>query len=465
MINIKKTLVRFKNADIKSQILYKNIFFSFLIRGTSMLVSLFTLPAYMNFLPDTMILGMWFTAISMLSWILTFDLGIGNGLRNYLVKPFIKRDTEEIRKNISSAYISVGVVVLSLSIASIVLIPLLNWNKIFNISINIIDRDTLLFMVTMLIIGILIQFWLKLIISILYALQKASIPGLLSLTTSILMLLFTLGAKTNDTMFNIKSLSVAYIFTANIPYLIATIYIFNTELKNCKPSIKYFNKSYAARVIKLGGIFFYLQILTMVMFSTNEFLITWLVNPEEVVAFQIYNKLFSILSTFFNLSLTPVWSAVTEANVKKDYMWITRLYKKLNIMLFALIPIEIILILLMPTISNFWLGGNSPAISMPYSIVFALYNILYMKVTVDTSLVAGLGTLNVQTIALTITTVLKIILSLIFTYITNSWISIIVANVLSLVPYIIIEYYDIKNKFNNFREGGSYVHQDSDSIF
>ena len=435
----KNLIIKFKKYDIKSVRLIKNIVFSFLIKGLALIVSFFNMPAYMNFFNNEIVLGMWFTAISILSWILTFDFGIGNGLRNHLVEPLIKNDTKEIKKNISSAYMSVGGIVIILTIISTVIIPLLNWNLILNISSDIVSRDTILFMVTMLIVGILVQFWLKLVTSIFYALQKPALPGLLNLVSAILMLIITLFAKTHDITYNIKILSVAYVFTANIPFVIATIIIFSTKLKQCKPSIRYFNKIYAKRILKLGGLFFYLQILTMVMFSTNEFLISLLVDPKEVVKFQVYNKLFSLISTFFNLALSPVWSAVTESCIKKDYSWVRKLNIKLNSMLLILVPLESILIILMPMILKYWLGNNAISVNYYYSIIFAIYNIIFMKVSIDTSIIAGLGTLKVQAIALTISTILKLVLSFIIINISNSWIAIIVANILALIPYIIIE--------------------------
>ncbi|MCM3788891.1 hypothetical protein M3221_10785 [Domibacillus indicus] len=452
MYAFKSLVVNIKNADVKSIILFKNVVLSFLIRGAAIIVSLFTLPAYMNFFSDQTILGIWFTAISVLSWILTFDLGIGNGLRNYLVEPFMKNDTEEIKKNISSAYILVGLLVIFLSIISMIIIPLLNWNLVFNIPKDKISPDVLQFMTTMLILGILLQFWLKLITSIFYALQKAAMPSFLLLCSSFLMLLFTLYSKTDNIIYNIKSLSIAYALTANIPYLIATLFLFSTLLKKCKPNIYYFKKSYAKRIIKLGGNFFYLQILTMIMFSTNEFFISWLVNPKEVVTYQIYNKLFSILSTFFNLALTPVWSAVTEARIKNDYLWVKRLYHKLNLMLLILVLFEIILIILMPNILNFWLGNNAIEVNSLYCFLFALYNILFIKVGIDTNIIAGLGKLKVQTYALTITTLLKVGLSILLINITGSWITLIIANNIALIPYIVIEFFDIRHRFKLFNK-------------
>lgn len=456
MYRINNILIRLKSVDKKSKQLIKNVTLSFTIKGAAILVSFFTMPAYMNYFADQATLGMWFTAISMLSWILTFDLGIGNGLRNHLVKPLIENDEKEIRLNISSAYISVGIVVVILSLISFYFIPVLNWNSIFNISTNIVDRKTLTFMVKTLIIGVMIQFWLKLVTSILYALQKSALISILTLSSSLLMLLFTLLYKNSDPILNIKRISFAYVLTANIPYLIATMFLFSTRLKDCRPSLNFVQKKYVTAIIKLGGIFFYLQILTMIMFSTNEFLISLLIDPEQVVDFQVYNKLFSIISTLFNLALSPVWSAVTEACVIKDYLWVKRLYDKLNRILIFLLPLQLIVVIFMPEISKYWLGENAVTMNFMYGVVFAIYNTLFMKMSIDTSIIAGLGNLKIQSISLTITTVLKVIFSFVLIYFSKTWISIIIANILALIPYIIIEYFDINHKLNSFKVSDNY---------
>ena len=93
-----------------------NIVGTFLVKGLSLLLSLFSMPAYIRFFNDDTTLGLWFTVLSVLNWILYFDLGIGNGLRNYLSETYAKKDTEASKRYISSAYVAVGVLCLSLAI-------------------------------------------------------------------------------------------------------------------------------------------------------------------------------------------------------------------------------------------------------------------------------------------------------------------------------------------------------------
>ena len=72
--------------------LSKNIIGSFGLKFFGMLTSLLTLPAYLNYFQDKSILGSWFAILSILNWVLTFDLGVGNGMRNYIVKSLEKND-------------------------------------------------------------------------------------------------------------------------------------------------------------------------------------------------------------------------------------------------------------------------------------------------------------------------------------------------------------------------------------
>ena len=127
----------------------------------------------------------------MLNWIFTFDLGIGNGLRNFLVVAFEKKDKNECKKLISSAYFSIGFFVILLIIITMLVVPHINWNILCNVSENIIDKSVLTKAITLLLIGIWIQLILKIIQSILYSLQKPAIPNLLILISNVLLLICT----------------------------------------------------------------------------------------------------------------------------------------------------------------------------------------------------------------------------------------------------------------------------------
>ena len=83
----------------------KNIANAVVIKGGGIIVGLLTTPAYMDYFSKNEILGIWFTILSVVTWMLNFDLGIGNGLRNRLVEEFAcSNDQKIIKCLISSAY-------------------------------------------------------------------------------------------------------------------------------------------------------------------------------------------------------------------------------------------------------------------------------------------------------------------------------------------------------------------------
>ena len=95
-------------ADENTRSVLTNAILSFGVKGVSLIIALFTTPAYMRYFSDNGVLGIWFTLLAVLSWILSCDMGIGNGLRNKLTITFSGGDDVQTKKLISSAYCLTG---------------------------------------------------------------------------------------------------------------------------------------------------------------------------------------------------------------------------------------------------------------------------------------------------------------------------------------------------------------------
>lgn len=432
----KKFISKLVPKDKQSIQVLVNVFASFLVRGGSLIVSLFTLPAYLRYFDDQLVLGVWFTAVSVMTWILTFDLGIGNGLRNYVVAPLIAGDIKTAKRYISSSYGMAGIVALIVFIVGFVVFPFINWNTVFNISHSVISEKVLLETVLIIFGGIALQLVLKLISSLLMSLQKAAVPSFIGMISNIIVLLYVSLSPSKDIETNLITLAWVNVIAANLPLLVASIIIFSTSLKKCKPGLKDFNKKLALDVLKLGSVFLWLQIMFMLIMNTNEFLITWLSGPGKVVDYQIYNKLYMLIATLFTLALTPIWSAVTKASAEKNYTWIAKLYGKLNILGGLAVLGQFAIIPFLQVIVNLWLGDKTIQINMIYAIVFALSGSAFVWHSVVASIACGLGKLRLQFIFQTGGAIVKFILSFALVYFTHDWIMIIAANFLALTPYV-----------------------------
>jgi O-antigen/teichoic acid export membrane protein len=431
---------KLSNASDNDKIVYRNVIGAFIVKGGALFISLFTLPAYIKFFNNDVVLGVWYTILSLLNWILNFDLGIGNGLRNHLSTSLSADDKGATKKYISSAYFSIGVIVLVASLIFPFVIRLFDLNSMFSISTEIVSPKSLYISLVIVFIGVMIQFWLKLINSVLYAMQKSSINNLLVLCTNTMVLIAALvfPSGSNDT--NVIVMAIVHAIAVALPLLIATIVVFSGKLHYAVPNIKCVTKTHTKSVLSLGGTFFLIQIAYMIIMSTNEFLITKTAGSAFVVDYQAYYKLFSLGSTVFALALTPIWSVITKAKAENNYSWIRSTYKRFMLLAVAFSVGEFLIVQLMKPLMNIWLGENAlQNINIVTGILFAMLGCLMIFNSVLSSIANGLGALKIQAICFVVGAVAKIPLSYVLVNILDSWNGVIIANIICMGIYCILQ--------------------------
>ncbi len=434
-----KILDKLKSKDENTRIIIINAIGSFGVKGLSLLITLLTTPAYLRYFNSQEQLGIWFVVLSVLAWILNCDMGIGNGLRNKLVESLAERDNEKVKKYISSSYLFLAAMSVVVICIIVVLSQFISWNKVFNISTEMLDSQILSKAITILLLSLVLQFTLQLISSILYALQKAFVPGLFNFLTSLLMLLFVTYCNSKGENNDIVRLALAYLVSVNLPLLFATFIVFNTILKKAKPSIKYCEKNYAIAILKIGGAFLWLQIMAMVLNSTNNYLISLFINNAAVVEYQIYYKIFSLVGAVVLIITQPIWSAVTKAQSEKKYSWMKKLYMKLVRIGWLAVIGEFALVTVLQYIFNIWLQEKSIKVNYAYATMFAISGSVYIWSSIITCFANGLCELKIQTIFLTGGSLLNILMAYLFARLTNSYIAIIVANTIAILPYCIVQ--------------------------
>lgn len=439
-----KYINKLRNAGEKDRVILSNVIGAFLVRGGGLVVSLFTMPVYMRFFADQQVLGVWFTVLSILSWILNFDLGIGNGLRNNLTRALALNEKKEAKEYISSAYWMLGLVVLVLFVFGSILLRFADWNGIFNVSADVIPEGVMLEVVEYTYLGIMLQFFLRLISAVLFAMQKSATNNLIGLLSKILELLVLSIIPSVTPIANIKTLSLVHVFTANVPLLITTLLVFAAPLKASRPNLLYFRRNKARDVLSLGGIFFLCQILYMLIANTNEFFITQYTEPGNVVEYQIYNRLFTLGSMVFMLALSPIWSAVSKAIAEKDFIWLQKLHRNLTKLAVLGILAEFMLIPFLQFVVNFWLKENAIQINYTYAFSFALFGSVMIYQSAVATIANGTGRMRIQAISYALGIAAKVLIIHFGIALANNWIVVVLANALILIPYCIIQQVDLK---------------------
>ena len=418
----------------------KNIANAVVIKGGGIIVGLLTTPAYMDYFSKNEILGIWFTILSVVTWMLNFDLGIGNGLRNRLVEEFAcSNDQKIIKCLISSAYgflLSISVLV-----GTIVLYctNFIDWTEFFGINTNTVSNAELNTAMRIVIFSIFLQLVLRLSTSIEYALQKSYIANLLVLVTNTMILIYVLGANFSGYNNNIVILAIAYMLAVNIPLICITIVLFSGKMKFAVPSIRYCKIKYAKETLKLGSLFLIIQLETMLLNNSNAILITKLCGADRVVEYNVYFKVFSLVNTFYALITIPIWSAVTKAMAGKDFVWIKKALRGLQLVAVLFSVGQVAVFPIMQIVIDVWLGSKTFAVSIPLMFCFALEQFFMVWSNLNGSIANGLSELKIQTVLMSIGVFLLFGVSVLLTHISRNYWIILVSHCCALAPYCVIQ--------------------------
>lgn len=444
-------MIRLFSNTATNRNLVKNIFGSYLIKGLGIVCSVISMPLYIRYFHDNTILGVWFTLLSVLNWILVFDMGIGNGLRNHLTISLSQNNTIRSKQLISSAYLLLGGWTLIISLIITIISRFIPWNEVFNVDISVISPIILYKSIIITLLGIVLSFFLRIIGSILYALQKSALNNLLSFASQLLILLYLVLFPPVDNVTDaLINMSCVFAISTNIGLLLATIWLFIFgPLKKIRPHISYFKKEVSKDVLSLGIVFLVLQILYMIVSVTDSWFITKFYEPENTVEYQIYYKVFSLVGTIFMLALTPLWSAITKAMAEHQYSWIIKLQNLLYKLFLLLVGLQILFVFMMPYVFKLWLGNNAIPYSYLNGSIFCLYGIIFTWVALQSTIVAGLGRLKIQLICYLLAVLIKVFMIIYLNHFFTNWIFVVLATSVALLPYSIIQPIALRRFFEN----------------
>lgn len=438
------------NGDTKTVL--SNMAVAFIIKGFSLILSFLMTPAFILFFGDNTVLGVWYTMLSVLSWFLNFDLGIGNGIRNNLVKSIANKDYTEAKKTISSGMVSTGIVSVFLGLVGMGLLMLLDLHKVFNVTQDVIPTNVLYLSTLMVFIAIMLRFFLTTVTSVFYAIQKSSINNFLTLVVSLLQFVFIKTAKFESAANGLFALSVAYLVISNLPVAIAGVIVFGTKLKNCRPNIKYVERHAAKQIMGIGTVFFSCQIFYMIIMNTNSFLITNQFGAEYTAEYEFYYRLTSLISMIVTLAVTPIWSMVTKAISEKKYNWLCKLYRIMKIAGFSAIAVQFLILPFEQWLMDIWLRENSITVKMPIAIAFACFGATFVYSSILSTIVCGMARMKLQAIMYGIGATCKIAIVLLASRWMVDWSIVVWSNVIVLLPYCIVQQIDLDCYLKKLRE-------------
>lgn len=436
LIKIKKIM-----SDADERNLFYNILMAFVVKGLSLFVSLFSMPLYIKYFNDNAALGMWYTILSMLSWINLCDLGLGNGLRNRLTEALASGDKKRAKDYISATYVILCRIILPVSVIICTALQFVNFNEFFNIPDRIVDGNDIKLSMTILVLGICINFIVKIINNVIYALQKSSLNNVITLVSSMLPLLFILIFQGDDVSTNLLLLSLVHVFSINLPLIIVSIILFNTkQLKESKPTFRKVSKKAAKDTLNFGMHFFMAQIFFMLLMQTNEVIITNMFSPDYVVDYSVYYRPFTAIGSLFMLALTPMWSKVTKDFAERKFAKIRSAHKILCLIAVIACICELMVVPLLQMVIDIWLRDEAIVVNYFVATIFAVYGGMYIFNIVLTTIANGIGEVKSQIVFYGVGSVLKVPMVIILKNAIPHWVIVVLYTAVVLLVFCIYQF-------------------------
>lgn len=381
----------FKSGEGRTQKLKRNVVWSTIIKVGQMAIELVKVPILLTYL-DNERYGLWLTIVSILLWAQQFDLGLGSGLRYKLTESIANNDIERGRKLVSTAYVSMMVIMLGIFLISTPIIANLNWNNLLNVTS--ITNNELRLTILLMFLVIVMQFVLELISVVLRADQRAAISDIFKPLGSIISLVVVLLLG----LFSSNSLLLASL-AMSVPYVlvlvVASFYFFGNDYKQYSPKISMFDKSLLRDIYSLGIKYFLSALASLIVFGMANVLLSHFVNPSEVTTYSIARTYYGLMVVFYTIILVPFAAATTDAYVRRDMQWVKRSMSKLKIVAFMMSLVIIMMLIVSKFAIHLWVGDK---VVVPWELgcVLAFYNIMSVWVSPYANFLGAVGKLNIR---------------------------------------------------------------------
>jgi O-antigen/teichoic acid export membrane protein len=412
----------------------KNILFGITFKGISIFLNFLVVPILILFL-GKIEYGVWITIFSLVNWIFTFDLGIGQGLRNKLTEALSVNDNLKASQIISTSYIFISIFSLVILLIGIGFIYFVNFQDLLNYK-----GKSNLYLENFVFLSLfftIVNFTLSLYKNLYLAVHKSFMVELINVffqTFYLIVILIWLHFNLEKSLINLILIFGVINFIVSV---IATFVFFKIQEKVSFSFIN-FNLKEGRLLFKLGGKFFIINISLLVILSTDNIIISNLLGPSFVTDYFTIQKVFQVLIVVFTVVLSSSWGLYSEALTNKDFNWIKGNLKKMNIYFLGILIFGVFIFYFIEDILNIWIGEDLVIIPKGLAFCNLLYTFIFCFTNIYMFFINASNKINLQMYLYIFGALINIPLSIFLVRLLGSSTGVIMSTLLCFLPLLII---------------------------
>lgn len=311
-------------AAARTRRLLQGTFSAVLSKGVVLGCSAISIPIAIRYL-GTEDFGVWITISTTLCMLLVFDLGVANSLTNFISEAYARDDREHASTFGTTALGVMSVVALLLAGVAWLIWPLLHWDQLFHLS-SPSEAPTVGRAVAAGLAIFLVGLPVGLGPKILGGYQELRVANLFVAAGSLCNLIsIIILARLHAGLVAMVIASSASIVGAN---LICLVWLWCFHKPWMSPRLHHFNREAARRMMQTGSEFFVLQIAGLVVFSSDNLVVTHYLGPSQVASYSVAWRLVGYASVVQMMIMPSLWPAFSEAFDRGDMAWVRRTFHR-----------------------------------------------------------------------------------------------------------------------------------------
>ena len=287
-------------------------------RGIQILTLLISIPLAVGYLgPERY--GLWATISSLVALLAFADAGLGNGLVSAVSEADGRGDTDAARTHVSSAFFMLLVLALALGTAFALAYPFVPWDWLYNVKSPVAVREA----------GVATAVFAACFLATLPAsvvertqlgYQEGYVNGVWAALGSVVGLVGVVTAIALE-----ASLPWLVLALAGAPLAALVMngaVLFARRRPWLRPRVRLVTAASVRRLVRLGAMFFVLQLAVAVAFTSDNIVVARLLGPEAVTEYSVAMRLFTVAPMLLVLLFNPLWPAYGEAVARGDVRWV-----------------------------------------------------------------------------------------------------------------------------------------------
>ena len=326
---------------------------STIARTVQICTSLITVPLTLRYLGNERF-GLWMTISSVLAMASFADFGVGNGVLNAVAKCFGKDDLQGIRRAVSSGFVILSITAALLLLSFFLIYPFVSWANFFHVSSPLARSEA---GATLMVFAICFSanISIDVVQRVQLGLQQGYRYSLWQLCGSVIGLISVLAG-----IWLRVSLPILVIGIAGAPIvatLMNTIHFFGFVRPDLRPSQRFVHYDTIRQIVKLGGLFFLLQVVVGISFSADNFIIARTLGAASVPEYSIPQRMFALIAMLSNMFVAPLWPAYREAISRGHIGWVNKTLRTslFGVLIFSLIG-SATLLFMARSLIRIWVG-------------------------------------------------------------------------------------------------------------